>query len=162
MAKHDLIDREISEGRDRVIRFALWDKQWNKFISPVPLHWNHIQAVKSLKKTLPPKQGVYCFVVRPEIAGMNWAGYVLYVGKTERQTFRERFPQYFDEVKKKKPRLWVRSMLRMWPKHLFYYYAETPPSEAGKAEDALLAALMPPNNERLPGTLAAIKKEIYR
>lgn len=162
MAKHDLIDRQVSEGKDLLCKFLLWEKQLNAYQSSLQLTWNSIPAEKSNFAMLPQTQGVYAFVVKPGVANLDWAGYILYIGKTESQTFRERFPQYFYEKNREKPRLWVRRMFKHWPNKLFYYYAETPASDADATEAELLKALMPPHNERFPGRLAAVKKEIYR
>ena len=45
--------------------------------------------------------------------------------------------------------------------NLYYYFAPVSASDARIAEEELLVALLPPNNERFPGELAKIKKEIY-
>jgi len=160
--KHDLIDRQISEGTDYLTRFCLWEKQFKAYAPPRQLVWKSIPAKITQKQQLPKTQGVYAFVVKPNPVELSWSGYILYVGKTEAQTFQSRFQQYFNEPKKKKPRYWVSKMLKLWKNNLHYYYAETPAIEAGIFEDALLKALLPPNNERFPGTLGKLKKEIYR
>jgi len=162
MSKHDLTDREISEGRDYVRRFCLWEKQFRGFPKSLSLDWKSIPAKKFNKENLPnDKQGVYAFVVKPNIGNITWGGYILYVGKTEKQVFQSRFLQYFNETKKDKPRFWVSEMLKLWKESLFYYYAETPAADADKIENALLEALLPPNNEVFRGKLRNIKKEIY-
>ena len=160
--KHDLIDRQISEGTDYLTRFCLWEKQFKTYAPPRQLSWKSIPAKITQKQHLPKTQGVYAFVVKPSPVELAWSGYILYVGKTEAQTFQARFQQYFNEPKKKKPRYWISKMLKLWKNNLHYYYAETPAKDAGVFEDALLEALLPPNNERFPGTLGKIKKEIYR
>ena len=162
MAKQDLHDRTISDGRDVVRKFCLWEKQLDGYSLPFPLKWKRIQAKKTNKSSLPDSQGIYAFVVRPEIANLDWCGYVLYVGKTKSQTFPKRFSQYFTEPNRKKPRLWVGEMLELWKDYLYYYYAETDSTKATRAEDELLKALLPPNNEKFLGGLGKIKKEIYK
>lgn len=162
MSKHDLVDRQVSEGKDRLSRFLLWEQQFNSFDLNLNLNWQSIQALQKNAALLPKTQGVYAFVVKPGIANLDWAGYILYIGKTENQTFRVRYPQYFHEQNRDKPRSWVRRMFKFWPSRLYYYFAETTAADADKAESELLKALMPPNNERFPGRLASIKKEIYR
>ena len=162
MAKHDLVDRQVSEGRDLICKFLLWENQLNAYNLTVHLSWKSIPALRTNASLLPKTQGVYAFVIKPCIANLDWAGYILYVGKTEDQTFRARFPQYFYEQERTKPRLWVRRMFKYWPNRLYYYFAETTANDADTAEAELLKALLPPNNEKFPGRLAAIKKEIYR
>ncbi|WP_038160117.1 hypothetical protein [Verrucomicrobium sp. BvORR106] len=132
------------------------------FNPTVKLDWKSIQAKKQNKGQLPNAQGVYAFVVRPDNVNIAWCGYILYVGKTEAQSFQTRFQQYFDEVNASKPRFWVGEMLKLWENNLYYYFAALSEKDAGKAEDELLEALMPPNNERFPGKLGKLKKEIYR
>lgn len=161
MAKHDLINREVSEGRDYVRRFCLWEKQLNSFNPSVQLNWSCVAAKSSERSKLPNSQGVYAFVVRPHPELFDWAGYILYVGMTENQSFPVRFQQYFNEPNKKKPRFWVSEMLSLWETNLYYYYAPLSAVDSVKAEDELLSALIPPNNERFPGELGKIKKEIY-
>lgn len=162
MSKHDLVDRQVSEGRDLLCKFLLWERQFRSYGLDLELNWRSIRALRDNASALPQSQGVYAFVVKPSVANLHWAGYILYVGKTEDQTFRERFPQYFAEQKREKPRLWVRRMFKFWPNCLYYYFAETAANDADRAEEELLKALVPPNNERFPGRLAVIKKEIYR
>lgn len=162
MAKYDLVNREISTGRDNVRKFCLWEKQFSSYNFPTPLLWKSVKAKKENGGQLPASQGVYAFVVRPAIADLDWCGYILYVGQTESQTFKKRYAQYFSEPRKRKPRLWVGEMFTLWKTHLYYYYAELDAEDAVEAEDALLTALLPPNNERFPGDLGKIKKEIYK
>ena len=161
MAKHDLINRQVSNGRDCVRKFCLWERQFKTYKPGIPLNWNCIKAKSSEKNQLPKAQGVYAFVVHPNPDEIVWGGYILYIGMTESQTFPARFQQYFNEPKRSKPRYWVAEMFSLWKDHLYYYYATTSSADAAKAEAVLLTALVPPNNERFPGTLAKIKKEIY-
>jgi len=162
MAKYDLNDREIQHGHDRVMRFALWEKQYSTYKQSNTLGWERILAKKAHRRNLPTKQGVYAFVVRPEIAQLDFTGYILYVGQTENQNFKVRFGQYLSEGRRGKPRLWVKEMFRRWKHKLFYYYAEMSSIDAAACEEALLSALLPPYNEKFPGNLSKIKKEIYR
>lgn len=161
MSKHDLNDRYVSEGRNYVRKFCIWERQFKKYQSNTPLNWKCIPAKKGNAPSLPERQGVYAFVVKSQIANLSWSGYILYVGMTEKQTFSERFAQYFAETKRAKPRYWIKEMFQLWKKHLFYYYAETSVGDAKKIEDDLLEALLPPNNEKFPGTIGKVKKEIY-
>lgn len=161
MAKFDLTNRQISKGRDCVRRFCLWEQQFKSFRPKGALVWHCVPAKASKKSMLPKTQGVYAFVVKPHIIELDWSGYIVYVGKTESQNFQTRFQQYFDEPKRTKPRLWVAEMFKLWKNNLYYYYASTSATDASRFEDALLSALLPPNNERFPGTLGKMKKEIY-
>jgi hypothetical protein len=162
MAKHDLTNRQISNGRNYVRKFCLWEKQLATYKLNTALNWRAIKAKKANAINLPVTQGVYAFVVRTCIANMEWSGYILYIGKTDAQTFRRRYSQYFNEPKKKKPRLWVGEMLGLWKKHLYYYYAEVPVAQVDAVERSLLNALVPPNNDQFPADFSRFKKEIYK
>ena len=160
MAKFDFANRQISQGKDTIVRFCLWEKQFSSYKLVTKLNWEKVKADKGNSGKLKKKTGVYAFVVKPDLAFMDWSGYILYIGMTKKQDFPTRFKQYFNEPNKKKPRFWVSGMFERWENNLYYYYAPTDKPE--EVENALLTALLPPYNERFPGDLSKIKKEIYR
>jgi hypothetical protein len=108
--------------------------------------------------------GVYSFVAKPGIADHHAIGYLLYVGKVERQTFRDRYAQYLADFRKgdasRRPH--VAEMLRRWEGHLWFYYA---PLEAtmdiNAVEETLLSAFLPPCNKDFPATVATALRKLW-
>ena len=143
-----------------VSRVVLSPTRWALFSWTTPLSWNVVRFEESAKDDLPKdKQGVYTFVVKPEIANHPDCAYLLYVGKTEKQGLRTRFLDYFREPKKPKGREAVKLMLRLWKTHLWFCYAPIDDvGEINHVERNLIEALVPPINQEYSGVLGKAVK----
>ncbi|MCX7860152.1 MAG: hypothetical protein N2385_08680, partial [Chloroflexus sp.] len=110
---------ELKELRNyHVNRLILSPKQWSQYCVDIDLNWEIVKFDKKNKNLIPNNQsGVYTFVIKPNIANHPECAYLMYVGKTERQTFRDRFMQYFRERKKGRPR--IKAMLALWPNNIW-------------------------------------------
>jgi hypothetical protein len=100
------------------------------------------------------KGGVYTFVVKPDIANHPSCSYLLYVGKTQRQTLRKRFLQYFSERDRNKGRPLIQKMLTLWKDHIWFCFA--PIDDRGiihNVEEALIGAYVPPMNNEFPADI---------
>jgi hypothetical protein len=144
-------------GQYRVDRFILHSELWvNCSIETTRLRWERVKFSSAGVKSLPARgSGIYSFVAEPEVAGHNAVGYLLYVGKAQGQSLRNRLTSYLCEPQKDKPRIHIVQMLRKWPNHLWLHYAlVSNETTIGIIEDALLEAFLPPFNRRFPASIA--------
>lgn len=151
---------DADSGRRFLQAFILWPQQWRRCAAFRGVRWRRIKYVPSQIRTLPNEPGIYAFVVSPSVGGTPDFNYLLYVGKAERQTLRDRCGQYRYEPRRRKPRVHIVRMLRNWRGHLHLYYAPVL-RDVTDVEDRLLAAFMPPCNPDLPGRLSGIGRLIY-
>jgi hypothetical protein len=156
---YDLV-AEADSGRRFLQAFILWPQQWRRCAALRGVTWRRIKYVPSEIRTLPNAPGIYAFVVSPSVAGAPDFNYLLYIGKAERQTLRQRCSQYRYEPRKRKPRVHIVRMLKNWRSHLHLYYAPVR-GNVTAVEDRLLEAFIPPCNPDLPAELAAIGRLIY-
>lgn len=145
----------------RIPNFYLSPIQWSACAVPVSLSWtiDRYSTLLANPNLLPDdKQGVYAFIIKPGLPFLTDASYVMYIGKAERQSFRDRFKQYIREKDRAKGRVAIKKLLKLWDDHLWYMYAEVANiSDIERVEDELLAAFMPPGNNKFRAGI-----EIYR
>ena len=138
-----------------ISRFILHPDQWQAYPNRVKLEWKEVKFDAENKALLPPdKKGIYSFIVQPGIVGYPLFAYPLYVGMTEKQSFRDRYQQYLREHRKSKPRWHICSMLNNWSEHLYFVYAPIEDNNIIKKIEAdLLSALLPPMNRNFPAKI---------
>ena len=152
-------------GRYRIQRFILHPGLWNAFPPMAPsLTWTKIKFSNTTVRNLPNnKYGIYSFIAEPQIAGHNAIGYLLYVGKAQDQSLRDRVTSYLYESQKTKPRIHISEMLDHCPDHLWLHYAEIADQRSiKKIEDALLEAFLPPFNRDFPATISHMVRAVMR
>jgi hypothetical protein len=145
----------------KVPRMILSPTQWATYRSSFELSWNPVRfSAKHLDSVPKNQRGVYSFVVQPGIAQHPLCSYLLYVGKVEKQVFRDRYKQYLSEQEKghrDARRVHVTRMLQKWKDHLWFCYAPVDDDKLiAQIEDALLAAYLPSHNRDFP---ASIRKD---
>jgi hypothetical protein len=149
----------------RMWRMVLAPTQWQSYSSTVNLSWQGVKfEPRNASKVPNNANGVYSFVVKPEIADHPSCAYLLYVGKAQRQALRDRFTQYFDEKAKgeKSRRPHVTEMLLKWEGFLWFYYAEISSTvKINEIEDSLLAAYLPPSNRQFPSSVRHAVKKLF-
>jgi hypothetical protein len=109
---------------------------------------------KETTQHIPEKPGVYAFLIRPGIPLGLDANVLIYVGKAD-TSIRSRYYRYLKECIDP---VYGRPKITYWLHKYFDYvhfaYAEIPkPGDPHDLERRLLAALMPPANDRIPGKL---------
>jgi hypothetical protein len=159
--RYDLLDIKSMAVhlREHAERVVLSPDLWDACKLSVSLNWTVIKYDKSEKDKLPDKAGVYTFVVKPGIVNHPECAYILYVGKTDRQTLKRRFLQYFSEEIKDSGRVHIRIMLDRWKGHLWYCFAPIDDvSVIDDVEDALRNAFVPPMNKEFKGIIGAARK----
>jgi hypothetical protein len=155
----DLVDA-IDDAKSQVMqRVIFWKKRWGQFQPPSGIVWNWTSvpfdttAASSVPNT---KHGLYTFILCPRVAAHPKNQFVLYVGKADKTTLRERFHHYFQEMKKVK-RAHICYALNKFEGNLeFCYTTVTSQNDIEPGEDALLVALMPPYNEKFPASVSQI------
>ncbi len=146
-------------------RMVLAPTCWRTCRLPVRLRWRPVRFHEGNVERVPDDQGgVYSFVVKPGIADHSGVGYLLYVGKAERQPFRTRFKQYLAEKREgDDARRWhVTDMLRKWEGYLWFYYASiSKRKKITTIENSLLASFLPPCNHEFPSTVKTVVKRLF-
>jgi hypothetical protein len=150
----------IDEAKTHVIgRVIFWTRRWTEFRPPVGITWNW-NAVpfdrKSASQVPDNEHGLYTFILCPNVASHPKNHFVLYVGKADKTTLRQRFQNYFQEKNKVK-RPHICHALNKYDGHLeFCFTTVASQADIQAGEDALLIALMPPYNDEFPATVSQI------
>lgn len=150
----------VDEAKAHLIsRVIFWKRRWGEFQAPVGIAWNWVSVPfenHSAKQVPNDRHGLYTFLLCPRVAGHPHNSFILYVGKADKSTLRERFQQYFQEMKKVK-RPHICHALNKYEGHLdFCFTTVATQNDIQIAEDALLVALMPPYNDKFPASVSQI------
>ena len=147
----------IDEAKKHLLqRVIFWRKQWEGFDPPANIkwNWNCVPFSKDATKRVPDKQhGLYTFVLCPKVAAHPKNHLVLYVGKAEKTSLRQRFRHYFQEMKKvKRPHICY-ALNKYFDYLEFCFITVENQNDIGPGEDALLEAILPPFNEAFPASV---------
>jgi len=152
--------RSIDVAKSHVIqRVVFWPERWKEFNPPVSITWNwsSVPFEKTSSLSVPnDKHGLYSFVLCPGVASHPRNYFILYVGKADNMSLRERFRSYFQDMQRVK-RPPISYLLMKYAGYLEFCF--TPVEEKNDiegGEQSLLTALMPPFNTTLPGKVSAI------
>jgi hypothetical protein len=117
---------------------------------------------KETAKHIPEKPGVYAFLIRPGIPLGLDANVLIYIGKAG-TSIRKRYYRYLREsIDPVHGRPKITYWLRKYFDYVHFAYAEIPqPGDPHDLEQRLLAALMPPANDQIPGKLRR-KRHAFR
>jgi len=165
MEMHDIFKsfktRTAQLGDYRVEDMLLSPRHWKKCKLSVNLNWTATKFIKGNSSSVPKnKKGVYSFVVKPGVANHVDVAYLLYVGKVEKQSFRDRYQQYLGHFKQGEKSRWfhVATFLNKWQEYLWFYWAPIQKTHSiGPAETKLISSFLPPMNHSYKGT---VKKEV--
>ncbi|ELS32758.1 MULTISPECIES: hypothetical protein [Pseudanabaena] len=146
-----------------VKRFILSPENWRNYPNRTNLNWNKIQFLPENANQIPDNQkGIYSFVVSANIAQHPDCSYLFYVGKTVDQNFKARYKQYLYEERKRKPRMHVLDMLKLWENYLWFCYVPIDDDVLiSQLEDDLIEAFLPPVNRQFPVTISDIITGIF-
>ena len=135
------------------VTFVLYPVQWMGYSYPRPLDWSVLPFIAASQASLPDAPGVYAFLVQPKVAPELNGSYIVYVGETD--SLRRRYGDYLREAEggaRSRTRLYA--MFRRFTTHLHFAFAPVPLNERKEAEAALLSALIPPANSKLPADIS--------
>lgn len=152
MTRSDLIANDQDDLSKYKYGFFLSSTRWNSYTNPIgsDLNWNHIQLLNSERQRIPEVSGIYALVLQPGIANHHFVSYLMYIGQTT--SLKSRFGDYLS--KRSNPqRMKVSRMIRLYPNHLWFYYASVPNEQLTPVEDSLLETYIPPINSRFPATV---------
>ena len=161
----DLIDVEkIDEAKSSLRWFILWPQKWQSFTRDLSSYtWQEYEFNEATANNIPTEVGVYCFVIKPNIANHPACSYLMYIGQTTDQNLRKRFKQYLKEkdgTAKSRPK--VRYILQKYEGYLHFICmplnGDVTPKEV---EDELINAYIPPVNDKLPSEISKIVKAIF-
>jgi hypothetical protein len=134
---------------------TMWPRQWKKYRAPKNLRWRSLEFSDDARGKVPRKPGVYAFSVKPSVANLG-VSYLMYVGMTNR-TLRERFAEYLKERSPNRGRPKLAMLFHHYRGFVHFNYAYVkPPHTLKQVEDRLLAAFVPPANDRLPATISKV------
>jgi hypothetical protein len=162
VAVHDLTALLGELKTYQVERVVLHPGLWKKLKLGIDLKWRIERFNSTTVDKIPSNvRGVYGFVVRPGVAGNDYLGYLLYIGKTANQGgFKARYRQYLQhkaEPKTRRPS--IRAMLDLWPDHLWFCYAEiAEKKKLSSVESKLIGAFLPPYNREFPGKVGQARR----
>ena len=152
----------IDEAKAHILqRVIFWRKQWEKFDPPASIkwNWNCVPFTKASTKRVPNEQhGLYTFILSPKVAAHPKNHLVLYVGKADKTSLRQRFQHYFQEMKKVKRSHICYALNKYFDYLEFCFTTVEDQNDIGPGEDALLEALLPPLNEAFPASVAHVIK----
>ena len=161
------VEEDVEELKQEMRKYHIKDiilspQRWRKFTNKTPLNWNKVKFAKEEAINLPKdKQGVYTLVICPEIANHPLTGYLMYVGKTERQGFRKRFMQYIRDKTSPKARPRIKELVNYWEDNLWFYYAVVDDvTLIDQLEDDLISAYIPHANDDFSGILSQAVKAL--
>lgn len=147
----------------RIERMVLSPAHWTSYSLAHQLAWTATKFDRANRDKVPRnKHGVYSFLVQPGIAEHTACSYLMYVGKAESQSLRDRFEQYFEHLTETSRRTNISKMLRLWDGFLWFCFA--PVADQAKIDDteqALLNAYLPPYNRRYRGMVAKQMRYLF-
>jgi hypothetical protein len=142
------------EGALFRMHFVLWPKYWTAYRYARKLAWTTIRFSASNQSRIPKTAGVYAFHARPGVAPDLNGSYIMYIGQAS--SLHRRFGEYLREARGMHARPRLYTMFQNYPDHLHFVYASVPLNELTDAEDALLEALWPPMNAKLPAVISGV------
>lgn len=126
-----------------------WEDEQNHI--QIDLDWNQVKFTDENIEVIPENQGLYCFVMKPNIPNFFESRYLFYIGETQR-TLKVRYSEYLrDQKGKGKPRPKVFEMLNLYKDYLYFYYARLDDSDLIRInEEKLLNTFVPAINTQIP------------
>lgn len=139
--------------------FILWPTRWREFNKKVKAKfvWQVFPLKRAAAPKIPDIPGIYSFIVQPAIADHPHCSFLMYVGMTGKQTLRDRFGQYLGQEQGPKGRPHIIHLMSLYRQNLVFCCSPVPAGmTAAEAEDALLAAYIPPYCKDLPAEVSRI------
>lgn len=150
------------EAKQFVERFVLWPRRWREFASTFGtnnFNWQSFPFNANETPNIPNCAGVYTFSIEPRLAFHPGASFLMYVGKTERQTLRSRFTQYLAEKDNPKGRPHIIALLNEYDGYLKFHCTSCPVGiTEDEAEQALQAGFIPPFCKQLPAEVSDVRR----
>jgi hypothetical protein len=145
-------------------RVIFWPERWKRFNPPAGItwQWKSVPFEKSSSSSVPKDQhGLYTFVLCPQIASHPKNHFILYIGKADKMTLRDRFRSYFDDMRRiKRPAICY--VLNKYVGYLeFCFTPVQQPSEIEQGEESLLSALLPPYNAEFPAEVSQVIRGLH-
>lgn len=144
-------------------RMLLSPAHWKSCNLSDSLQWEWTKFARSNSRNVPnDKSGVYSFLVQPGIADHPACSYLMYVGKAEKQSLRQRFNQYFRDEAEDSRRPHIYEMFRLWKGHLWFYFAiVSDDAKIDAVEHALIHAYLPPRNHEYKGSVKRQMQKLF-
>ncbi|MBF0407875.1 MAG: GIY-YIG nuclease family protein [Candidatus Riflebacteria bacterium] len=131
-------------------------QQWKRFSPPagVDIVWDIVPFQIESRDKVPDKaNGIYSFVITPNVADHPLNSLLIYIGKADKMSLRKRFMSYFNEIKQMK-RMPLCYLLKKYLGHLSFCFCKIDDSsKIDPLEQELINALIPPGNKEYKGKI---------
>lgn len=149
-----------------VRRFILAPLSWDGFPEKnfTNFKWNPISFKSASKAKLKPVEGLYMFVIKPDICNAKFLNYLMYIGETD--NLQRRFGEYLaKEGDPKSPQYQMYTLIDDYPNNLEFYFAELPGMNEATRKDReaeLLTAFFPPVNGKYPAFVQKLLLQTFQ
>ncbi|MEH3107742.1 MAG: hypothetical protein PGN09_10825 [Sphingomonas fennica] len=128
---------------------VLYPKLWKRYKAKRALSWKTLPFNEATRAKVPKTQGLYAFVVKPEVGDLPPSGWLFYIGEvgataSPSRTFWKRYEEYLGELSKvTRPKMSM--LLERYKGYIHFYYCELDPKTVDlKAVEAeLITAAWP-------------------
>lgn len=104
---------------------------------------------------MPASAGIYTLLVQPAVAYHDECSYLMYVGQAV--SLKKRFGEYLNAERLETGRPKLFRLLNIYDQYVWFGFTPIPAQHLDEVEDALIAAHLPPCNDRLP---AKVRKAV--
>jgi hypothetical protein len=146
----------ISDAKAHQVTFMLWPKAWSSYTTAVTFDWKSFEFVPASQPHIPVDAGVYAFLIEPVMTSGLPVAYLIYIGQTS--SLRRRFGEYLSEVEKVLGRPKIVLLLNQYRDHLQFACSVLTGTDLDPVEEGLLAAYIPPANDRLPASVSRVMR----
>ena len=157
---HDFVSDSDDIQKHTFLKVVFWPKLWGEFSTPSGhrWRWRTIPFTQRSARRIPDTlHGVYAFVIHPRIVRHPGYRFIVYVGKADRMSIRERFLSYFNN-KKNLTRPQITRFMVKYDGFVDFTFCEVSKKHINDAENALLSSIVPVLNKRFPVRLSAIMR----
>jgi len=153
MNMYDIFFTERVTIKGHIKKFLLYPNYWQNEDNELPenLDWNAKKFSLENLKNIPKNEGIYAFVLIPEVNSFFQTKYLFYIGKTSRD-LKTRYNEYLNEKNGKgKYRVKIYEMLNMYEGHMYFFYSVIDDRhKINECEDKLLNMFVPHVNVQIP------------
>jgi len=149
----------VDEMMRHTHKMVMLPRLWSSLsLGQTTLSWQLFPFQESSRALVPQQQGVYAFLIVPDIAGPLQVSYLMYIGETDR-TLRQRFGEYLLEAQSDNIRPKLLRILPLYPNHLMFACSTLQSGIVPKdVETLLIEAFLPPGNDQLPASVRRPRK----
>jgi len=162
LSDEDILNNDEHRWRKFCLDSRIWERQ-SSTIQELRFTWNNVPFRRDCQDQIPEEQGVYMFVIEPNVKLHVQHSYILYIGRA--RNLRERFKQYFSYRNSRHPSDQLRRvMVLVWEKYLLFSYCLASDLELSELDDleyALIDTIVPPMNSQFRAEVIKQRVKLY-